>query len=738
MKKGINQIYVFTLLAGMTVPVFAEHGPLSATQRDGWIDSSVSDLAAEGLVPRPGKPVSEITNLEVAQWTAHASQNLLDQADTAGVSPPALSSQAAESLKKLVKEFRDELAGMDVDLAKLDEQIYRQQHRDEYFTGLQGEYLKRTGTVINGYSRGYAYNFQGSGAPATVNGTVYPGPVYGPMTYNSDMFVEMDLKSIPVPYVLFDARLRYWRSVGMYYADPLGGETNLDMRWISLSYYNPVANLTAGDFYKNYTPLTLWNNEVPVYTFLEPTPLESERKDVEEIVFMDHGPYWHLRGFQAYTAGTWTHDPVISGMNLHVMAGSLTTPSDAQFGDDYAGSQVTLALFNGQAQLGAQGLLIWADPNSAAIPYLPDFPLNWAREYQVGSLSGGVSIPVNAGVTVGGSLEYAGSHYQDDMNNPGRSFRDWALLASGSVNFSRYSLSVKAFQIEPFFYSPGAQTNRYSTTPQNGYLSTNNNEDEFLIGYLNRFPFQGANRPTFAGYDRMLENAMPYGDATPNRQGILLGFSGDLGKDGWLKSQASCVADLREIQPNIVLSQDGSQSLAVDSQTNTAAARVFGGYELAFKADLAKLAELEGSTYQAGIDYKHQTTDLGLGASPFAVDTFIAALDFNPPLSGFDDLLGSVAFEMAQSSGSEFVLSGQGSPPTYASYPFYLDSSSLGAYSYLPLDILKTTWVLGLNYPLSPTVKLRGSYFIVHYTWTDVPDFDRWDKIWRFTYEASF
>jgi hypothetical protein len=163
---------------------------------------------------------------------------------------------------------------MDVDLAKLDDQIVRQQRRSGTFAGLQKEYLKRTGTTIHGTTRGYAYNFRGTGSPGGVNGTVYPGPVYGPMTYDAATYVDLDLKSIPVPYVLFDTQWRYWRSFGMYYADPLGDSTNLDLRWISLSYYNPVANLTAGDFFKSYTPLTLWNVEAPVYTFLEPTAVE--------------------------------------------------------------------------------------------------------------------------------------------------------------------------------------------------------------------------------------------------------------------------------------------------------------------------------------------------------------------------------------------------------------------------------------------------------------------------------
>ena len=32
---------------------------------------------------------------------------------------------------------------------------------------------------------------------------------------------------------------------------------------------------------------------------IEPTSYNRARKDIEELVYMDHGPDWHLRGLQA-------------------------------------------------------------------------------------------------------------------------------------------------------------------------------------------------------------------------------------------------------------------------------------------------------------------------------------------------------------------------------------------------------------------------------------------------------
>src|SRR5581483_12445494 len=84
-------------------------------------------------------------------------------------------------------------------------------------------------------------------------------------------------------------------------------------------------------------------------------------------------------------------------------------------------------------------------------------------------------------------------------------------------------------------------------------------------------------------------------------------------------------------------------------------------------------------------DFKHETTDLGNGASPFQVDTLILAMDAGPfpdvPL--FEGLILSGSYEKAQAQGSEYILGGN--PPTIADYATYFDTSMLGQFVYLPL-----------------------------------------------------
>ncbi len=757
LKKLLSQILILTACIATTTPLFAGHGTLSSIERDGWINLSVNQLVTEGVLEAPSKPVKDLTNLEVAQLTSKAGEVLMAQADltlpptldmplpepslpspglpSANSTLPGLTPAATGNMSQLIQEFREELSGMGTDVAKLEDRIYALEHRNESLAELQKRYLKRTGAEGSGYSRGYINDFRGFGA----------NPAYGPMVYNAMIFMDMRLKSIPVPFILFETDFRFWRTIGYYYAEPHNITNKIDLRWMSLTSFNEIATVTGGDFFKHYTPLTLWNSEVPVFTFIEPASYYRTRKDVEELAMMNRGPDWYLRGFQISSKVAWPESDFLSYLKFHTMVGPLKQATQFRFGDYFAGSQVSTSFLNDNLEFMGTGLYIWDDTATASGPYNPNFPLTFARKYHIGSLSARVKVPFADDVNVTGSTEYAATRFEDDLNNPLRVFEDWAVLGTGSLNISGFHLTGKYLNNGPYFYSPGAQTNRFTPgNGSNGYLTTNNlGEDEFLIGYLNRYGLQGANRPSFAPFDRMVENMLPYGDATPNRLGVIGGISVDIGKKGWLKPQASWVLPLgslqmHEIQANYVLNGPGDGAVDVDSTTNTGNARTFGGWEAAVSADLAKAFDLANKTYHVAFDYKNQTTDLGTGAAPFAVNTLIGAVDFTVPISGFDSVVLSAAFEQATAAGNEYVLTGVGNPGTIANYPFYLDSSTLGQYVYTPLNITRTSWAFGFKYPLSQTIAFRADYFINQYLWSDLPNYERRDQIWRFTYEASF
>jgi hypothetical protein len=346
------------------------------------------------------------------------------------------------------------------------------------------------------------------------------------------------------------------------------------------------------------------------------------------------------------------------------------------------------------------------------------------------------------GVSLSGSAEYAQSPYLDDTDHSAGIYDDWALLGKAAVIVEGVQLKVKYLSNGPNFFSPGAQTNQYSPAAGPNYLNSNQNLDDALNGYLKGYVFQNVTRPAFAPYDRMAENALPYGDATPNREGYVLGFSADLGKDGWIKPQASYLLNVHEIQPDYVYVSIGGGTgvLPVDSHNPQTNIRSFSGYEGALSIDFAKGLPGLPPACDVAFDYKHQETDLGLGVAPFSVDTFIACADAGPfpqiPL--LEGLILSGAFEQSQSSGSEYTLNGVGNPPTLASYSSILDNSELYNYLYQPLNITRTSYAFGVRCPIGPTFEIRGDWFYNQYTWSDVPGFDRREQIWRLTYAVSF
>ena len=783
--KNLIGFMAGALALNLSCPVLASHGPLSSTQRDAWVNDDLSDLVNSGLVQDPGKPVQELTNFEAVRMTAQASM-VVAQADplpppelppapgvpsspdasgVPGLPPPAeapglpapttspepgapptgmSSAQASKGLQELLEEFKTELGTLGIDADKLEDQLNTTEARNEVFKALQEQYLKRTGTDVKGFTRGYMNNYRGFGND----------PLYGPMDYNADIFMEMDLKSVPVPDLLFDGRIRFWRSIGMYYQDPIQPEYQL--RWISLLNFNEAANLTAGDFYKSYTPLTLWDSDAPVYTLIEPSSFKRNRLDTAELVYMDQAPNWHLRGFQAVSSKEWAKD-AFSGFSLQAMGGSAKEASPFTFGSFYAGTQDSLSFLSDNLKITGTGLMLWQDQNTANVPYQPGNPTTYAKQYQVASLSARLSAPLGDKADLRFEAENAGSQYQDDANNPQSVFKDWAFLGRASLNVEGFHLSAKYIDNGPYFYSPGAQTNAFSAFPfaSPGYVTgTYYGADDALPGWLNGFVFQDVNRPSFAAYDRLAENILPYGDATPNRQGLILGFSAELGKGKWLKPQVSYVMPgFQEIQSNLIASDTGSAP--ADGNAN---ARSFSGYEGALTLDMAKAMGIKFSTYTVQLDYKHQETDLNDAASDsLKVDTLILAADFNIPAPIIKPVVWSVALEQVSSSGTEDTLTGIGNPPTLAAYNFYLANPAYNdlvnyintaqgvtytSYQPTPLDLTKTTLAFGLKYPLSDLINFRADYFLTNYNWSNPPaalaGYSRYENIWRFTYEAHF
>ncbi len=708
----------FAVWALGAAPVYAGHGALLTNARDGWINESVRILVSSRLARDPGRDPGDLTNLEVAQLTAEAAQGLPAGADT----------PAARSLSSLAEEFKAELRLMDVDVKKLEDRLRESEARLENLRSIQEPLRKKSGAKFSGVSRAYVNSFRGFG----------PDAVHGPQTYNSVLYADIRLQSALASSLLFDAQIRLARTIGLYYADPL--ERKATLRWLSLVSDHRVVDLAAGDFYRRYTPLTLWNSEIPVYTLTEPTPYLRARKSVEERVYLDHGPDWHMRGFEA-VATSKLNRWILESARLQAMVGELKSASAYRFSDEYGAGQASLGLFNGRLEIQGTGLILQDNPRSSDAPYLPDLTSTYARKTQVGSLSSQTSFAVPYARKFSANVEWAGSRFQDDSRDADSLLQDWALRTEGSLEVGRWVLTARYLSNGPYFYSPGAQTNRYTpAVGAEGYLTTNQEWDDALPGYLDRFLFREETRPAFAPYDRLAENALPYGEASPNREGYSLGLSARLGKDEWIQPRVSVSPRVKEIEPNVVFTSSGDSVLPVDKAAPSDTTRTFQTLESVLILNLAKALKGTPSTCALSLDYKRQQTEVDPQWEPFVVQTFLVGVDAGPfpkaPVVGA--LVLSVAYENTRSTGREYTLNGLGTPPTLAQYCSYFDSAALGSFTDRSLNVTKTSWAFGFRYPLGANCRVVADLFLSRYAWEDIPGFDRREQIWRANYEVSF
>jgi hypothetical protein len=776
--------HLFPLLALLAlsawgpVGVWARHGAPASTDRDAWINDSLRRLAEQGFLPKSSAPYESFSNLEAAESVARASERLLAQlpelelppmeplpGDGPAAPPPKPAAAVSEppqgpalaipgtplaatpELQRLVMEYRKELTAIGVDV---DAVMKRMKTRKALYATLaerQASALVRTGAEVSVYSRGYYDSYQtfGHGAGKQDEGSVLN---------------DIRFRSVPVPKLLFEATLRVWGTYGKYFQDTV---QKVEFRTLTLTSYNEYATLQAGDFFHHLTPLLLWNY-TPVYTLLEPRPFKWERVDREELVMMDQGPDWRLRGGRINSRLSWPDGIYLNRASVDIAAGPVKAATTGDFASYWSTAQGVLEMADRNLVLRATGMRLWDDLHSAPVGYVADFPKTWAQNYELGSAHPSVTLSLSKDLRLLGNWEGAFARYNEDKMNGGRLFHDWASLGWGGLYYKdALELTGKTYDIGPHFYSPGAQTLRYTPGPAaglaapQGYVNSSESRDLGLPGYRNRFLFNDVSRPSFAPYDRRDEVIFPYGDATPNRKGFTAGGSMKFGKKGWFKPRGYYTS-AEELKPNWVLVTQAAPS--VDAIVDVESGRVdrlprkFTGLDAAVELDLAA-ALGKKNALALGAEYKSQTSDLGLDAGLFPdgtrntykSDTIVAYLDVVPPHKWFKWADITLAYRNNKVAGPEYNLSNT----VLAAYPFYAVPDAIGAYDLVYNSEVTTEMAFGLQYKLAKQITLRGDWVgttrvpIDPVTKKQAVDPITGDKVysyrgqlWRVMYEASF
>lgn len=777
MRDDVKRPFILLGMALLAVcsagTAFADHGALGTNQRDAWINASLARLAATGYLPVSAKPFDQMTNLEAAENVARASERVLAQAPeipglvdpvpgivAPAAAPAAVAPQAAVTpaapmaattpvaappadLKYLVEEYRKELAALGVDIEKLQSRLKHRRTLFSKLTAEQAKTLDRTGSEVGVYSRGYVNGYRTIGV--------------GSISHDGDTFMSLMLRSVPVPKVLFETDLRIWYTLGYYFVDP--GQ-RLDLRTITLSSTNKAGVFQAGDFFQRLTPLTLWNSS-EVHTLVEPRVLQWRRHDREEIVLMDRGEDWRLRGLRFANEGVALPIPKIDPvLSWNLMGGPVKMATTGDFANYWSAAKLGVGFLDHKFDFDAVGLRLWDDPSSAHVGYINDFPKTWYQVYQVGGLNPRLNLDVANDLKVKADWDGATCKYNDDKNNSDRYYRDWASILRGSVESHGVALSAKAFNVGPNYYNPGSQTLRYTpgaTTSVGaplGYVTSSGYRDTGVIGYRDRFLFTDIARPSFAPYDRLEEAILPYGDATPNRKGFTVGADAKLLAKAWVHPQI-WFTSADEIEPNWVRVPQASgvdRILAVDSGLNTATTRTFKGVDAALQLDLAAVLGLK-SILGVGGEFKKQSSDLGYAKmdsktivgsldvppSVVCVPVLVATLvnpkiyeKFNKYFKGLDF---NFAVRRIEGSGQEYGLSGT----TLAEYAFQPVSTDLGKYALRNYDLTRTELLMGARYQITKTLNVRADWLQRTEKIEDphAPSTTR-NQEWRMMYEASF
>jgi hypothetical protein len=735
MRTNLKRAILTILLTAFgAVPALAWHGDLLSSERDAWIDESLRNLARSGYLPPTLGNTATLSNLEVAELTARAAERVLAQVPGAGVGLSAATAAPSRDMKALIAEFRAELAKMDVEVSKAEERVALMEDRLRGIEEEQESLMSKTGSEVGAFGRGWMTTRRGLGAERLIP----------PLSRLAVNLIEVRLRSIPTPGILFDFRVRMWTTFGWYYVDEISPQ--LEVRKLTLSSVGKVGSVHVGDLYKNYTPLTLWNDD-PWHYRLKPTYFARLFSQVEELS-MTEGPAWHLRGLNVRAAKEWPESLHLSTASAEVLGGRIK-PATNRYGNYYFGGQADASFLKKRVGVAATGLLLWDDTDTADAPYLDDFPMTWAQKYRVTSVTPRLDVPLGESLTVKGSFELAGSRYEDDARNRDRDYEDWASRGEGAVEaWGSGSLEVYGLRAEgkyvnagPLFYSPGAQTLRRTPIGTTiGYISGDELRDFDLFGSRNRSLFLDVDRPSFAPYSRVDDNILPYGDATPNRKGLVAGLNllrRDPKEKRILSSVGAYVTQMEEITPNLVLVPEATPAAgvtmdlpySVDSQTNTAAARKFTGLELVSSQDWAPVLGLKDKLV-VGLGYRTQKTEFE--TIQLETKTSMATLDFILPVKWMRWADMSLLWGQTLAKGQEFCIN----DGPYAAYPFYGDRSPLGTYKLMDLGGCRTFWAWALKYGYNKNVSLTGDVYHETIRLNGVPN-DTRELKWRIGYEVS-
>lgn len=492
----------------------------------------------------------------------------------------------------------------------------------------------------------------------------------------------------------------------------------LAVRRITMQFNPPWLSATIGDFDEAYTPFTLWNRNTLDLRYMP--EMWARQDDIAKYEsFFNNEPYWPLRGLKMGEDILWPGSNILAELKASTFVDMIRNGFNDNGGWYFGPGQFTDWVIGGTAgvkspkwymgetswQLGVDtyGLILDEPLNSQqpGTPYNPLDPTTWAHQYLTGSVKPDLKVGLGDDIYLGGTAEYAYSSYQDDKLNSQRVISDYAFIGGPYIRFGDSSISLNYLDVDPYYYSPLAQTRQDAVTQlpeRNSETSPDLFEAPLRSQYfLSDAPRAGA---IFGFYDRTMDNTFPYGLATPNRNGVGLEMDIQTLAQKALKIRGSAYL-VDEIDSNLVLGP-GLTYTAVDAPNGVFPTRNFTYVNFGPSFNLGPSIGFERDL-EVGTNFRYEQTTSALGT---LTSTWIIGgvrVDVLPVWEV------SAAFSQRNASGTDWGYGGT----LWARYPYLFDPSDLGQYSPFTVNgsvqSLRFSSVFKVN---------RNSSLFLDYDWT--------------------
>jgi hypothetical protein len=523
-------LLVFTVLAA-PVLIFAAGDMIDKTS-DTY--QTIKYLVDAKVITTP-LDKEQLSRRDAAAYTNNAVTNLLGDA-TGGLA----TNENIDKVFDLVKQLQTDMLEAGEKLSAIEQKLIdlklrEEQNKEKQLEEKQDKLLSKIGLRINGDAGAYMTDLLLYG-----NNSTYAGAApkrFRPITE----YINLDFNLRALKGLSMDAVFRLEEVFGGFW----GSQSIAVTKRISIDGDYRI-KFSIGDFQAKLTPYTIWavDDERP-----NESKVFSDKRDMNkaELYLADNS--WPVTGGKAST----TINLFGPDVSFDIMAAKLVSANFSNYSVIPGLSQSNTAIISyphdqymGAGRISSEILkdILKLGVNFVEIKDMKDTGKVYGNPV-LDNYVGSADAEVNVMGLVKIKGEFAASNYysgsDSDLSWQNRYISDTAFRIAAETEYGNTKLEAAFFVNGNSFTAYAAQTRMYDDTNNFPYVTQNNTWSASLAytpysvsGFI--YPFTRYNPEIVASYysagHNLIpyivyeNNAMPYGDATPNRQGLIIKLSG--------------------------------------------------------------------------------------------------------------------------------------------------------------------------------------------------------------------